>query len=91
LRAHGAIIPLNEASDEVLFHHFPDVSSPAVQDRSGRIQRHADRRFDGRKGRHDQLHWIDVYVQQRGPRLRQPVLDPALKFVSFGYRLAPET
>src|SRR5450631_1281125 len=43
--------------EEILFHHFPDVASPAMQDGASRIERHSDRRFYLRERRHHELVW----------------------------------
>src|SRR5450631_1605291 len=77
--------------EEILFHHFPDVASPAMQDGASRIERHSDRRFYLRERRHHELHRVDVHVQERGPWLRQPVLDRGLQLICVRDRFAPET
>src|SRR5882672_1018651 len=78
-------------SEEILLHHFPDIASPAVQNRAGRVKRHPDRRLYLREWRHHELHRVDVHMQKRRPRLRQPVLDCGLQLVRARHRLAPET
>src|ERR1700747_3038876 len=76
---------------EILLHHFPDVASPAMQDRTSRIKCHSDRRLYLREWRHDELHRVDVHMQKRGPWVRQPVLDRGLQLVRTRNRVAPET
>jgi hypothetical protein len=62
-----------------------------MQDRASRIERHPDCRFELHEWRHDELHRVDVHVQKRWSRLRQPVLDRSLRFVRARNGLAPET
>src|SRR6202163_4229547 len=76
--------------EEILLHHFPDVASPAMQDGASRIKRHPDRRLYLHEWRHDELHRVDVHVQQCWPWLRQPVLDRGLQLARARNRLAPE-
>src|SRR4051794_37207042 len=50
--------------EKILLHHFPDVTSPAVQNRASRVKRHPDRGLYLHEWRHDELHRIDVHVQK---------------------------
>src|SRR4029077_16643008 len=89
---HRAFTGENDARlEEILLHHFPDVSSTAVQDGASRIERHPDCRLYLHKWRHDELHRVDVHVQKCRPWLREPVLDSSFKLVRARNRLAPET
>jgi hypothetical protein len=90
---HRAFTGEDEAPklEEILLHHFPDVASPAMQDGASRIKRHPDRRLYLHEWRHDELHRIDVHVQKRRPRLRQPVLHGRFELVRVRNRLASET
>jgi hypothetical protein len=93
-RTRRFVSPLKKSKPQlgkILLHHFPDVPSAAVQDRASRIKRHPDRRLHLHERRHDELHWIDVHVQECWPRLRQPILDGSFKPVCARNRLAPET
>src|SRR3954452_8272880 len=80
----------DDALEEILLHHFPNVASPTMQNRASRIKRHPDRRLCLHEWRHDELHRVDMHVQQRGPRLRQPVLHRSFELVRIRNRLAPE-
>src|SRR5216684_7282376 len=86
LRRRGAALLSGKATprlEEILPHHFPDVASPAVQDGASRIERHPDRRLYLRERRHDELHRVDVHVQERGPWLQS--------FTAASSWSAPET
>jgi hypothetical protein len=62
-----------------------------MQDGASRIKRHPDRRLYLHEWRHDELHRVDVYVEECWPRLRQPVLHGSFELVRVRNRLAPET